>query len=444
MGLGGSMPLKGGSVETARIVGGAGCDAWYAVEPVGFVCAGSAATLDPNDPVVAALAKDAPKLDSPWPYEYGESIGAPRYPRIPTPAQQRKTEWDLEQHLERVAKAKAEPETVAAVSKDLLGVDLTPAGQGPPQLLDFSPLVREERKSIAKASTVAFTRAFDVEGRTFLLAHDQAVIPKDRVKPYPRSEFKGVELGGEVSLPIAFFRKKDRPKYKRSEGDGAADRASGAGAFVVTGEMWPARSWVALTGEEVEQGGKTFFATREPGVFASSDDATPVKAATEAPFMRSGARAGQGSGRQTWLDISVMGGWLVAYEGMKPVFTTLISPGRGGVPAPGVDPLTTASTPVGRFRIDGKFRTATMVSSTDDNVVHTEVQYIQNFSGPHALHAAYWHASWGDPKSGGCVNLSPIDAKRLFEWTEPAVPDGWHGLRATKDFGASTEVVLHR
>jgi len=73
-----------------------------------------------------------------------------------------------------------------------------------------------------------------------------------------------------------------------------------------------------------------------------------------------------------------------------------------------------------------------------------DVPYIQYFESGYAIHAAYWHASWGDPKSGGCVNLSPIDARRLFEWSEPRVPEGWHGLRATKDFGLSTEVVLHR
>ena len=70
--------------------------------------------------------------------------------------------------------------------------------------------------------------------------------------------------------------------------------------------------------------------------------------------------------------------------------------------------------------------------------------FIQNFSGPHALHAAYWHDAWGQPKSGGCVNLSPIDAKWLFEWTEPKVPEGWYGLRAAKNFGLATEVILHR
>src|SRR6202042_2522332 len=79
-------------------------------------------------------------------------------------------------------------------------------------------------------------------------------------------------------------------------------------------------------------------------------------------------------GRKTWLDVSILGGTLVAYEGDVPVFATLISPGRGGIPEGGKDPLETASTPTGTFRVDGKFVTATMVSSTNDLLVHTEVQ----------------------------------------------------------------------
>jgi hypothetical protein len=433
--FGGSIPLRGGSAEKARVMGGAGCDAWYAVEPRGFVCAGSAATLDPNDPVVVALARDAPDVSSPWPYQYGESIGVPRYPAIPTPAEQRSTEWDLEEHLARVERARAakSKEEVAAIDKLLVGVDLTPAGSGPPELMSFGPLVREERKSIMRGSTVAFTRAFDAGGRAFLLAADHAILPKDRVKPYPRSEFHGVELGRDVSLPIAFFRRTERPKYKRGED----------GAIVPSGDVWPARAWVALTGEEIKQGEDRFLATRDPSVFAKADDATVIKAATEAPFLRSGGGDSDAS-RRTWIDVSVMGGWLVAYEGLTPVYATLVSPGRGGVPVEGKDPLSTASTPTGRFRIDGKFVTATMVSSTDDNLVHTEVQYIQNFSGPHALHAAYWHDAWGERKSGGCVNLAPMDAKHLFAWTEPRVPEGFHGLRSTKDFGPATEIFIHR
>jgi lipoprotein-anchoring transpeptidase ErfK/SrfK len=129
---------------------------------------------------------------------------------------------------------------------------------------------------------------------------------------------------------------------------------------------------------------------------------------------------------------------------MTPVFATLIAPGRGGVPYAGRDPLETASTPTGTFRVDGKFVTATMVSSTNDMIVHTEVQYVQNFHGPHALHGAYWHDAWGEQKSGGCVNLSPIDAKRVFEWSEPAMPEGWYGLRSVPGAGAATVVSIHK
>ena len=64
--------------------------------------------------------------------------------------------------------------------------------------------------------------------------------------------------------------------------------------------------------------------------------------------------------------------------------------------------------------------------------------------GPHALHAAYWHDAWGERMSGGCVNLAPIDAKRLFAWSEPEVPEGWYGLRSVKEMGPATVVVVRR
>jgi L,D-transpeptidase catalytic domain len=441
--LGGSVALRGGSVAAARAGSGGGCDTWYAVEPRGYVCAGDTATIDPDDPIVVALAKDAPQTNSPWPYEYGESIGAPRYPRIPTLAEQRRAEWDLPAHQKRIERARASTNG-EGIDKEIRGVDLTPAGVPMPDLPTFGPLVRDDRAYIVNGSTVAYTRAFDVDGRTYLLAHDKAFIPKDRVRPYPRSSFQGVMLGGEVTLPLAFFRKTERPKYRRGED----------GVFVKTGESWPARSYTRLTGEETKVAGQRFLATREPGIYVLADDASVVRAATTLPPGKgepkrvsdtaAPAKAASKPDRRTWIEVSVLGGWLVAYEGMTPVFATLISPGRGGIPYDGIDPLDTASTPTGSFRVDGKFVTATMVSSTNENIVHTEVQYIENFHGPHALHAAYWHDAWGEPKSGGCVNLSPIDARWIFSWSEPALPDGWYGIRSAPEFGPATAVVLHR
>jgi hypothetical protein len=426
LGLGGSVALRGGSVEKARVPG-YGCDAWYAVEPQGYVCAGDTATVDPRDPVVVALGADGPRTDSPWPYEYAESIGVPRYPRPPSADEQQRAEWDLADHLRLVEQARAG----GAVDRSLAGVDLTPAGAAPAAFLEVSPLVRESRPRVANGSTVAYTRSFDLGGRTFLVTHDHAVIPSDRVRPYPRSDFHGVELGGGSALPIAFFRKHERPKYQRG-----AD-----GAFVKTGESWPRLASVGLTGDEVKDRKRTFLATREPGVFVLDGDASVARAATSLPAT---VRAQPEGSRRTWLDVSVMDGTLVAYEGETPVFATLISPGRGGVPYDGKDPLETASTPTGTFRVDGKFVTATMVSSTNDLLVHTEVQFVQNFHGPHALHGAYWHDAWGELKSGGCVNLAPADAKRVFLWGEPTVPEGWYGLRSVPEMGIATIVVIHR
>jgi L,D-transpeptidase catalytic domain len=432
---GNSVAIRGGDATRPRAgAGGRLCKSWYPVEPRGWVCDGRDATLDPADPAVVALAQDAPKTDSPWPYQYGESTGAPRYTHIPSPEEQRRTEESLDAFLERANRARGAKDdaAVAEIDKLLVGVDLAPAGTAAPELFDPGGTVREERKTIFRGSTVAYTRSFDFAGRTFVLTADHAIVPKDRVRRYLRSEFRGVHLGADVSLPIAFFRKTPRPQYTRSP----------EGQMVDSGKTWPVRTWVALTGNDVTVGeGKDkhrYYETREAGVFASADDATVVRATDRIPFARGD------TGRRSWLDISVLSGTMVAYEADKPVFATLISPGRGGLPVDGVDPIRTASTPNGTFRVDGKFRTATMVSSTDDNLVHSEVQYVQNFHGAHALHGAYWHDAWGEMKSGGCVNLSPIDSLWLFDWTDPKVPEGWHGLRATKEFGQATVVVIHR
>ena len=424
--LGGSAPLRGGSVESARVVG-SGCNAWYAIEPRGYVCDGDSASVNPEDPVVRALAADAPKTDAPWPYEYGESMGAPRYIRPPTLAEQRSTEWDLDAHQKRITAARAGEN----VDKSLIGVDLAPAGVPMPALFSFTPQVREARPFVAPGSTVAYTRAFDDGDRAFLLAHDKALIPRDRVRPYPRSTFHGVELGESVALPIAFFRRIDRPKYRKGDD----------GVFTKTGESWPRLAWVALVGAQETSGKQVFLATKEPGVFVLESDASVIRQASPPPGRPDPS---SGTGRRTWLDISVLDGWLVAYEGMTPVYATLIAPGRGGVPYGDRDPLETASTPTGTFRVDGKFVTATMVSSTNDMIVHTEVQFVQNFHGPHALHGAYWHDAWGEPKSGGCINLAPIDAKRVFEWSEPTMPAGWHGIRSVPEAGAATVVSVHK
>jgi len=45
--------------------------------------------------------------------------------------------------------------------------------------------------------------------------------------------------------------------------------------------------------------------------------------------------------------------------------------------------------------------------------------------------------------SHGCVNLSPLDARRLFYWADPPLPEGWHGIFASPEHPGSVVDVHH-
>jgi hypothetical protein len=59
------------------------------------------------------------------------------------------------------------------------------------------------------------------------------------------------------------------------------------------------------------------------------------------------------------------------------------------------------------------------------------VPYVMYFKGAYALHTAFWHDRFGHPKSHGCVNMAPWDARHIFAWTNPRWPENWHGVFAT-------------
>ena len=39
-----------------------------------------------------------------------------------------------------------------------------------------------------------------------------------------------------------------------------------------------------------------------------------------------------------------------------------------------------------------------------------------------SFHGTYWHNDYGTPRSHGCINLLPEDAKFVYRWTSPVVP----------------------
>ena len=137
-------------------------------------------------------------------------------------------------------------------------------------------------------------------------------------------------------------------------------------------------------------------------------------------------RALDGWPGERWLDVNITKQTLVAYDGKNPVYATLVSTGEAGLG----DPEKSKSTKRGIFRIHTKHVAATMDSDTvGEEFELQDIPYVQYFEDGYALHTAYWHDDFGRPRSHGCINLSPQDARWLFFFTDPKLPEGWHSVR---------------
>ncbi len=406
------------------------CPAWVAVAPEGWICAGREATLDANDETVVRLAEHGPNRASAWPFDYARSLGAPRYRGIPTERDERAHEGDvdlLRKRIDRARLVKTDDE-VRAIDPRLAGVELGMTSAEPPTPFQPTPDILETDDDVAYGSTVAYSYEFDHHGRAWLLTWDHAVVPEVHVKKYPRSAFRGVTIGdGDGALPLGFTKKTPAPKFERAND----------GSFRAKEATFPMQSAVALTDDApvASADGTRYRTTKEPGVFVAEKDVVIVSPIGEPPSKL------DRSGRATWVEVSTVGGWLVAFEDKRPVYATLISAGRARMlDDKNMAPI--SATPNGTFTILSKLATTTMRSESRPDSVHAEVMFTQVFHEGFALHGAYWHDDFGDRKSAGCVNLSPIDAKWLFDWSEPAVPPDWHAKRVMPGDPA-TWVVVH-
>jgi lipoprotein-anchoring transpeptidase ErfK/SrfK len=142
--------------------------------------------------------------------------------------------------------------------------------------------------------------------------------------------------------------------------------------------------------------------------------------------------------KERWIDVELATQTLVAYEGERPTFATLVSTGKG-------KPGTANGTPLGTFRIWVKLTTSNMDNLEDENARRyyrmESVPWVQYFDKGVGLHGAFWHRGFGHVRSHGCVNLSPLDAQRLFSFTSPRLPAGWTAvLPSERDRGTVVRV----
>lgn len=414
---------------------GDGCPRWYAVEPVGFVCHDAKATLELDKEPFKALASVLPDRSSPFPFGYAWSTGSPMYGLAPSTQQQARIErgWQPVHKLPRNRKPRSGHEELATD-------DPVSSLGAPPYFasgLEFPRMHGQRagalRWEIPQGAMLSFASAFDLQGRTFLLSPDLSVVPADRMRLFRRSTFHGVQLGAGVQLPIAWIRKSPKPRFRR-----APD-----GTLSPTGDTWPVRTHVALTGHKLQQGRDTYLETRDDGLFIRQSDATVVESPASLPFAV--------GPDEKWIDVSIDKGTLTLLVGTKAVFSTLASPGIGGAPPASAktdEQLVKGShTPMGIYRVTYKVRETTMTPEKTpfpEKSWIADVPYTLYFRMPFAIHGAYWHEDFGQPKSGGCVNLSPIDARTVFEWAEPPIPDEWTGVSGAPSIGQGTRIYIHR
>ena len=449
-------------------------DGWYELVQGGFVC-GKYATIDANHPRLRT-APHAPDMTTPLPYTYGYNItnGTPLYRTIPSRDERMRLEPWLASKPKPKPK-KTEEETASAAYGDDLdaGVALTltkstasitdPFGLGedaldagtPWYLREYTdggkPLVTLDElrgegsmsRRMVKGFYVAIDKELNEKGRWWkttmgLLAPYERIYINDKW-----SRFHGMWLnaddatangadGGVERKPtpdLAKYGSKSQVAvilhYKAAKYIVSASRKA-----VTTGDPVARHTLVRLTGDSVTVNGARYDETDE-GWWMRAVEGQRTDPGPPPKDLAPGEK---------WIDVNLKTQMLVAYEGDKPVYVTAVSTGRENKNEKEKD----HRTPPGTFRIREKHIAATMDGdhATDGPYSIEDVPWIMYFNASYALHGAFWHSNFGRQQSHGCVNLAPADAKAMFAWTEPRLPEGWHAVWSTPE-KPGTRVVVH-
>ncbi len=417
--------LRKGTRVAARPAGrkGPGCaEGWFELQAGGYVC-GRFVTTD----LASKELQDAPHVpfaDRPLPYDYGLNLtnGTPVYRRPPL----RRERAEYEKGLLQAAKSAEER---AAVAREVTAE----TGQTPWYLSD------DPRHASLDDTSGEGALVLRRMMRGFYVALDQQVhafagkfwrtarggyIPLDHVLVHKSTtEYEGVWVGHDDEprkLPLGFVL---RPLARQYDFDDLAERPRRT-------ERVERFTIVPLTGKKNLYEQRAYYETTE-GWWLKDTDGTVTRPGPPPPDL---------APSEKWIDVNLTTQTLVAFEGTRPVFATLVSTGRHD----DEDPARDHRTPTGAFRIREKHVSTTMDddSATDGPYSIEDVPWVMYFDKGYALHGAFWHSGFGREHSHGCVNINPHDARQIFEWVGPTLPAGWHAVRATHD-NPGTRVVVH-
>ncbi|MBI4954208.1 MAG: L,D-transpeptidase [Myxococcales bacterium] len=397
------VPLRAPARATGPDVGPC-AEGWYALEPRGFVCPSERTTFARDDARVAAARELLPPPGAAYPYHYGLSRGAARYYRIPTAAEQRATEWGLDARLAGLPAPSGPPPTPALARYFAERA----ASEATLHLPHTGPLAPPGAK-------LAWSTELVAEGRVFVVTSELELVPRDELEELPRVGGAGTS---SPELPFALSVAAG-PRFAL-----AADAVPVPGAMRESGrferrELLPLAAPPALVGPFVALADGGFARASDLGIFVTRPRPPDVGPA------------------ERWLHVGVNAGTLVAYEGDRPVYAALASPGRSGA-APDAE----FGTPPGRYRIAQKWLTGDMSGRLNGGGWRTrEVPFVAYYDGSYAVHGAFWHDVFGRPRSHGCINLTPADASALFGWLEPALPSEWYAVASDASHAGTTLLV---
>lgn len=426
-------------------------DGWYELMEGGFVC-GKYTSPDPKSPSVK-FAANPPDLADAMPYRYGYSVtdDTPVYRRVLSLLDRQKFEPELVRPPPSAVDANApgspndekdDPSDDNAPERPGTKSKHGAREAGAVKLGDLKGrgvLVRR----MMKGFYVALDRAFNAAHARWWRTAEGFAIPYERialqawspgfhgswVKAADPADGDAGDVSGDASTPVA----RGVP-----EGNGGAALVSSGyaarfalnekGKMLVTGAL-PKWTALELSGVPKTIDGVSFelttsaFWVRVGDLMVATPEPPPDLADDE-----------------KWIDVDLGRQYLVAFEGKHPVYATRISSGR----RTSWDPEHDHPTPTGTFRIYEKHVSTTMDGDVAEGGPYSieDVPWVMYFQGSYALHGAFWHNLFGTSRSHGCVNMSPIDAREIFFWSEPSLPKGWHGVFQTSD-RPGTRVVIH-
>jgi hypothetical protein len=378
-----------------------GCRAsWVEIAPRGWVCADR---VKPSDKPPTGV--ELPRLDPDGlvPGTYGKVVedGAVTY-RLETADELAKKQ------AEAAKKAKKPPKRKKGDPPEPPPAPPIIADEPTAQALPFDPSGRRmiAGEPLLGSVNVRKYAETDVGDKTYWKIDpkkNQWLLAKT-IHQHTPSAWHGTRLGDDtgLALPIAFvFPRWDAPRvttHGKAQGGGIVQQLAARTAVPVLETFADAKS------------GKPVAYRIGDGEWIDAPDAKLVTAATPPELIQPGER---------WFDVDVDAETLVAYEGDTAVYATLVSSGAKATP-----------TETGLYRIWKKVAETDMRGLSgggEDPYSVATVPWTEFFSPEKglALHTAYWHDGFGHPKSHGCVNLAPIDARWLYFWSDPWMPPGW-------------------